>query len=207
MSCSKASLVGEAVWVPYTPMHRISPGPIDTILFWPADPSMNSVQVINAAKKALATIHRGGEYQINSQAAITGIFGTILNAVGTGLTFVGGIALLVAGIGIMNIMLVSVSERTREIGIRKSIGASRLAILMQFLIEAIVLTLAGGALGIVAAYGMSYGVQRYTKIAPHFTPQAFLIALGISIGVGLIFGIAPAFKAARKKPIDALRYE
>ncbi|GMR13469.1 MAG: ABC transporter permease [Gemmatimonadota bacterium] len=120
---------------------------------------------------------------------------------------IAGISLLVGGIGIMNIMLVSVTERTREIGVRKALGATRRAILLQFLIEALVLCGLGGLLGVIAGFA---GARLMTQMANWQTvvaPSAVVIALGFSVGIGLLFGIWPARRAARMDPIDALRYE
>ncbi|MEW5959203.1 MAG: ABC transporter permease [Chloroflexota bacterium] len=135
------------------------------------------------------------------------------NSIAAGLTvFLGSIAavsLLVGGIGIMNIMLVSVTERTREIGLRKAVGAKRRDILLQFLIEALVLSLLGGLIGI----GLGYGVSAWLPRAiPDFeetvvTWDSILLASGFAAAVGLFFGVYPATRAARLKPIDALRYE
>lgn len=132
------------------------------------------------------------------------------NAVsGTMTALLGGIAcvsLLVGGIGIMNIMLVSVTERTREIGIRKALGARRHDIAMQFLVEALVLSLCGGVLGIVLGFGLS-SVARLLNIEPVVTMQSIILAFAFSAGIGVIFGFYPAQKAAQLDPIDALRYE
>ncbi|MEE2670039.1 MAG: ABC transporter permease [Gemmatimonadota bacterium] len=120
---------------------------------------------------------------------------------------IAGISLIVGGIGIMNIMLVSVTERTREIGIRKAMGATRKAILFQFLIEALVLCVIGGMMGVLAGVG---GAEALTRVASWDTavaPEAIITALLFSAGIGLFFGIWPAQRAAKLDPIDALRYE
>jgi putative ABC transport system permease protein len=118
---------------------------------------------------------------------------------------VAGISLLVGGIGITNIMMVSVTERTREIGIRKALGAPRRAILTQFLIEATALSLLGGGLGVGLAYlASSVTIAGYTTVV---VPGMVLLALGVSVGIGLFFGGYPASRAAKLRPIDALRYE
>jgi len=120
-----------------------------------------------------------------------------------------GISLLVGGIGIMNIMLVSVTERTREVGICKALGATRADILLQFLLEAVIISLIGGVVGLGIGYGLGTGIA---SMIPDFPPSevpawAVMLALGFSSGVGIVFGILPAAKAARLDPIDALRYE
>lgn len=119
-----------------------------------------------------------------------------------------GISLLVGGIGIMNIMLVSVTERTREIGIQKALGATRIDILLQFLIEAVVLCLLGGLIGLALGYGAGALVSSAIDLPEAQVPMwAVMLSFGFSAGVGLLFGIIPAAKAANLDPIDALRYE
>jgi len=119
-----------------------------------------------------------------------------------------GISLIVGGIGIMNVMLVSVTERTREIGLRKSVGGRRRDILFQFLTEAMVLATAGGAIGIALGYGLCYVASLHPSMVKVAVPVwVVMLALGFSAGVGILFGIIPAFKAAILHPIDALRHE
>lgn len=120
---------------------------------------------------------------------------------------IAGVSLLVGGIGIMNIMLVSVTERTREIGVRKALGATRRAILSQFLIEALVLCILGGIIGVLAGVGGARALREMAQWNTAVAPSAILMALGFSAGIGLFFGIWPAQRAAKLDPIDALRYE
>jgi putative ABC transport system permease protein len=120
---------------------------------------------------------------------------------------IAGVSLLVGGIGIMNIMLVSVTERTREIGVRKALGATRRSILLQFLVEAMTLCFLGGLLGVAAGYGTAELVTRLADWETIVAPEAVFMALGFSAAVGLFFGMLPAQRAAKLDPIDALRYE
>lgn len=125
-------------------------------------------------------------------------------------SFIGGIAaimLLIGGLGIMNIMLVLVSERTREIGIRKAIGATNRQIASQFFVEATVLSCVGGAIGIILAYGINLTLRILTHLQPVTTWPVVLTASGVSLAIGILFGLIPAVRAARKDPIEALRYE
>ncbi len=148
------------------------------------------------------------DFSVISQKDILSIFGEITGVLTLFLGAIAGISLLVGGIGIMNIMLVSVTERTREIGIRKAVGAKRRDILVQFLIEAMVLSLVGGAVGILLGVAGSLLISRLSQdLVTKVTPQAILLATGFSAAVGLFFGIYPATRAARLNPIDALRYE
>jgi putative ABC transport system permease protein len=131
---------------------------------------------------------------------ITSIFTVFLAAIAA-------ISLVVAGIGIMNIMFVTVTERTKEIGLRKSLGATRSDILLQFLAEAVAVTLLGGILGTVIGIGLSYIIATVAGIVFEVYMTSVFLAVGVSIAIGLIFGIYPADKASRLNPIDALRYE
>ncbi len=123
------------------------------------------------------------------------------------LGIVAAISLLVGGIGIMNIMLVSVSERTREIGLRKAIGASRRAVLLQFLIESTILSFLGGLAGIALGWSVAFGMSHFAGWAAIVSPESVMLAFGFSVGVGILFGFWPARKASLLSPIEALRYE
>ncbi len=148
------------------------------------------------------------DFTVINQADLISIFGQITGLLTVFLGAIAAISLLVGGIGIMNIMLVSVTERTREIGIRKAVGAKRRDILLQFLIEAMVLSLIGGAIGIaLGVAGAAIVSQLAQGLKAIVTAQSILLATGFSAAVGLFFGIYPATRAARLHPIDALRYE
>ena len=151
------------------------------------------------------------DFQITSQQDI---LNTANQVTGTLTLFLGGVAaisLIVGGIGIMNIMLVSVTERTREIGIRKAVGAKRRDILAQFLTEATVLSVVGGMLGTLLGWGISRLIGNVSlgaaPITPQVGPDAVILAVGFSIGIGVFFGIYPALRASALNPIEALRYE
>lgn len=138
------------------------------------------------------------------------IMETVNETTGTMTLFLGAVAaisLLVGGIGIMNIMLVSVTERTREIGVRKALGATYRVIVMQFLIEAVVISLIGGAIGVVFGIGASKLISAATSMKTVISMGPILLSFGFSMAIGLIFGIYPARKAAKLNPIDALHYE
>ena len=123
------------------------------------------------------------------------------------LLVVAAISLVVGGVGIMNIMLVSVTERTREIGLRMAVGARRHHILRQFLVEAVVLCLAGGAIGILFGRGTSILVREFQHWTTEISLPTILIAVVVASGVGIVFGFYPAWKASRLDPIEALRHE
>ncbi len=123
------------------------------------------------------------------------------------LSSIASIALVVGGIGIMNIMLVSVTERTREIGLRKALGARGSDIMSQFLIEALVISFFGGCLGIALGTGIGLAAERFAGMTVVFTQSSIYMAFGFSAIIGILFGIWPARKAAMLNPIEALRYE
>ena len=146
-------------------------------------------------------------YTITNQASLIAAVSSITDTLGLLLTGIAGISLVVGGIGIMNIMLVSVRERTREIGVRRAIGAKQSNILTQFLIEAIVLSLAGGVVGLIFGEIAAYFLAIIGDWVFSIQLETVLLALGFSLVVGVVFGVWPARTAAKLEPIDALRFE
>jgi putative ABC transport system permease protein len=146
-------------------------------------------------------------FGVSSQDSLLDFYNQLTGATWLVLTAISFVALMIGGIGVMNIMLVSVTERTKEIGIRKAVGATRANILWQFLVEAVVLTGLGGLAGLFVGEVASLLMNRYSPL-PAFVPLwAILVGIGISASVGIVFGLWPAWKAARLDPIEALRYE
>jgi len=150
------------------------------------------------------------DFSVMSLEQMLGIFETITLALTVFLGLIGSISLLVGSIGIMNIMLVSVTERTREIGLRKAIGAKRRDILLQFLLEAAMLSLSGGAIGLIGAWLIAWGISQIDlggfMLNATVSPFIVLVAVLVSVFIGLTSGIYPAMRAARLNPIDALHY-
>ncbi len=178
-----------------------------------------SAEVIDEVTEEIETIlrkrHRIAEdeeddFAVLSLEQMLGTFETIILALTVFLGMIGGISLLVGSIGIMNIMLVSVTERTREIGLRKAIGAKRRDILMQFLLEASMLSLVGGAIGLTGAWLAAQGISLIDlggfTINAVVSPFIVILAISVSVFIGLVSGIYPAMRAAQLNPIDALRY-
>ena len=181
------------------------------------DSSENIGQTISDIKNVMNQRHRiqkevDADYTVRNIADAVDILNTITNALRIFLTAMAAIALIVGGIGILNIMLATVAERTREIGLRKAVGASNAAIMGQFLFEAGTLTFLGGVVGIIAGSILSYLLSLLMKYLGYdwafvVSWWSILLAIGVSVLTGVVFGLYPAFKASKLNPIDALRYE
>jgi putative ABC transport system permease protein len=147
------------------------------------------------------------DFGISSQDSLLDVYNQLTGATALVLTSISFVALMIGGIGVMNIMLVSVTERTKEIGVRKAVGATRMNILSQFLIEAVVLTAIGGLAGLAVGEIASLLMNKYSPLPAYVPLWAIVVGIGISAAVGIVFGLWPAWKAARLNPIEALRWE
>lgn len=170
------------------------------------DQAKNEIQSSLLSNHGVKDINQA-DFSVATSADILNTFGNITRLLTSFLSGIAAISLLVGGIGIMNIMLVSVTERTREIGLRKAVGARMVDIASQFIIETMILTLIGGVFGVGAGFLMAKIAGNYIGFVPVSTTSSILLAVGMSTLIGLLFGIYPAIRAARMNPIEALRYE
>lgn len=198
-----------AIFIPYDSGKKLDNGQVQLyqVLARPDTPNQTNLAA-EAIKTSLANTHSGQvDFTVLRQEDIQASAQRVLDLLTGAIAAIAGIALVVAGIGIMNIMLVSVTERTREIGVRKAIGATNRQILGQFLTEAALLSFVGGLLGLVFSLLTNYLLRIFTNLTPVLTWQIMAFATLVSVGIGIVFGITPALKAARMRPIDALRHE
>ncbi len=205
----QSELSDETVVVPYTisrywtDVERVDP------LYVQARTHEQVPAISKAVHEILASRHRAGaNYKVENLAALLEAADNIARILSLVLFAVSAIALFISGIGIMNIMLVSVTERTREIGIRRSLGATRQVVLRQFLTEAVLISLAGGSLGILLGLSVPVTLRLlFPEAAIPISMVSIAAAFGVSMFVGLIFGSVPAYRASRLDPATALRYE
>jgi putative ABC transport system permease protein len=167
---------------------------------------MREVEALMRIRHKL-NLEQPNDFELQTQDAVLKVWDQISRATSLGLVVISSIALMVGGIGVMAIMMISVTERTREIGVRKALGARRREILWQFLIEAVFLTSAGGLLGILCGSGIGLLVHWVSGFPVSLPWWSFAIGIGFSATVGIFFGLFPAIKASRLDPIEALRYE
>jgi putative ABC transport system permease protein len=172
---------------------------------WVAKITEEGTAVLRARRKV--PFNKPNDFGLLTPDKLIGNFQAITGGITLAMIFISSIALLVGGVGVMNIMLVSVTERTREIGVRKAIGAVRRDIVMQFLTEAMTLSGMGGAIGVAVGMLIAFVVRKVSPLTTATPLWSIVVGLAVSISIGLFFGIYPAYKAARLDPIEALRYE
>lgn len=172
-----------------------------------AEPERNPKELVAAVERALGERLRKENFTVFTQEELLQFVFSLMGIMTWLLTGLTSIALFVGGVGIMTVMLMSVNERTKEIGIRKAFGAKQRDIFYQFLAEALLLALAGGAAGLVLSSIACWGLAQWTPLKPLITPGIVALALGISLLVGCVFGLVPAMRAAKREPVASLRYE
>jgi putative ABC transport system permease protein len=208
--------------IPYSTIDKYFPVPTDAPPWFPKrgelflDAIAQSPEQSEQAVKEIIEVlrirrhlpsHKNNDFVVFTDDAFLALYNALTGGIFALMTLVSGISLIVGGIGVMNIMMVAVTERTREIGVRKAMGAPRKAIMTQFLLESIVLTAAGGALGIGLGAGISWVIHAASKLPTYVSMWSVLTALIFSAAIGLFFGLYPAMRASRLDPVDSLRYE
>jgi putative ABC transport system permease protein len=208
-SLGLSELSGDNVLIPITVLRTFAPIERIDPLYVQARSAGDVEPLTGVVKSILESRHRqGARYRVDNLAAILDTAKSIARVLTAVLIAVSAIALIISGIGIMNIMLVNVTERTREIGLRMAVGAARRDVLEQFLAEAVLISVAGGLAGIVIGVAIPLSVQYFTdEVQIPISPLSILIAFTVSLLVGLVFGLLPANRAARLNPTEALRYE
>jgi len=205
-----------SIFVPITTFDKYyAEGPFPEVVFFMVIRPISRAYVKSAMDEVTDILRRRrrvpvgakNDFGVSSQDSLLDVYNQLTGATALVLTSISFVALMIGGIGVMNIMLVSVTERTKEIGIRKAVGATKLNILSQFLIEAVVLTAIGGLAGLAVGEVASLLMNKYSPLPAYVPLWAIGVGVGISAAVGIVFGLWPAWKAARLNPIDALRWE
>ena len=211
MGMSSGDNVRTNLYIPYQTAQNMVHDEYMTYFTVMAKQGVDSVQLTNDMEDFFEKRYYGNNERLHVSAynmsSVIDEAKSLINTVTIGISVIAGIALLVGGIGVMNIMLVSITERTREIGTRKALGAPNSSIRIQFIIEAVVICLIGGVIGIVFGSGLGAIAAALMKTSPMPSLRAIVISLSFSTAIGIFFGFYPANKAAKMDPIEALRYE
>ncbi len=195
------------IYLPYHRLQEFQPDLQTDRIMIQTEPGAEPKRLIKQLDATLGKRLEHQQYQVLTQEDLLGLVFKLMSILTWLLTGLTSIALFVGGVGIMAVMLMSVNERAKEIGVRKTVGATRNDMFQQFLAEAVTLSLAGGLVGLVLSYFICEGLRTWTPIKPLITLGVIALAFGVSIGVGAIFGLIPAMHAARKDPVAALRSE
>lgn len=195
-------------YIPFRTAKRYFPEGQVNRIFLKTDYRKAPASVLEQVRREVRANHGGhDDFSVLTQETLLGAMFRVFGIITALLSGISAVSLVVAGVGVMNIMLVTVTERTREIGIRKAVGATRADIFRQFLAEAICICILGGAAGLALAQGVCATVSHLTPLKPVITSVAVCTALTVCTAVGLIFGVAPALRAAAKDPVEAIRWE
>jgi putative ABC transport system permease protein len=212
----------QVIAIPYTTIDKYFPAPDDAPIWFPKrgelflDAIATSPEMSDIAQQQIIEVlrirrhlpsNKNNDFVVFTDDAFLSLYNTLTGGIFALMTLISSIALLVGGIGVMNIMLVAVTERTREIGVRKALGAPRKAILSQFLVESVALTAFGGMLGIALGAGISWIIHAASKMPTYVSMWSVILGLLFSAAVGVFFGLYPAMRASRLDPVDSLRYE
>jgi putative ABC transport system permease protein len=198
-----------AIFIPYVTGKSINEGSAQVfqILAKPTDANKLDAVQQSIEQNLIKVNESSDDYTVLKQKDTLAIANNVLRVLTGLVATIAAISIIVGGIGVMNVMIVSVTERTREIGIRKAVGATDRQILVQFISEAVVLSVLGGFIGLFVAVLVNFAIRIFTEMQPIITPQVCLLSVIISICVGVFFGVIPAVNASKKNPIDALRNE
>lgn len=195
------------VYIPYATLHRLEPNSRTDRIMLQTDPDREPKSLVSAVDTVLGQRLERQQYSVLTQEDLLRLIYNLMSILTTMVTGLTSIALFVGGVGIMTVMLMSVNERAREIGIRRTVGATRKDVFHQFLLEALMLAIAGGLIGLLLSIGVCWGLATFTKIKPLVTLGTVALSFGVSAGVGAVFGLLPALKAARQDPLVAIRNE
>lgn len=198
-----------AIFIPYVTAQAMQDSNMQVYQIFAKPKNVDDLETVrNTINSNLLAAHdKQQDFSVLTQGQNNEDASSMLSLITAMIAGVAAISLFVGGIGIMNVMLVSVTERTHEIGIRKAIGATNRQIMRQFLTEAVILSLVGSLLGVILAFSINFVIRLTTELQPAVDFRVIAVAVGVAISVGLIFGIAPAIRAARKDPIEALRFQ